>query len=174
MDAYPYPVEPKHIHDADTRGFIDYFVDSNVVAASDALLTVCRGDLLDQVNIEIKDDRVTIDPFVKYPGDEPIYLDSGGQVMCGVWHISLQRLLSSNFQKCAIQAGVPEGKIKESASVVNSIPTRYKLTVKDKNDKDISTHILQECLFTAVHYLVSYDRNKNGMSFLEVQEWLNK
>lgn len=175
VDAYPYPIKPRHIHDADTRKFIDYFIDSNIVASSDALLTVRRSDLLDQVNVEMEVDGPQIDPFCSQQDNKTIFLDNDREVKCGFWHISLQRLLSTDFQKYAIQAGVTEEKIKELASIVNSIPTRYQLTEKDKDGKDITPDVLQEYLFTAARYLINYDRDKGGKPILsQIQEWLNK
>ncbi|HVO65533.1 MAG TPA: patatin-like phospholipase family protein [Syntrophales bacterium] len=178
VDSYPYPIKPKHIHDADTRKFVDYFVDSNVAESSDALLAVRRGDLLDQVNVDVivyEDGRTEIDaPFHNQPDKERIFLDNDREVYCDVWHISLQRLLSPDFKKYATQAGVSEEEIDNLASIVNSIPTRYKLTAKDKDKKDIPPDMLQEYLFTAAYYLVNYDRDKGGKPILgQVQEWLN-
>jgi len=100
-------------------------------------------------------------------------LDNDDKIYCGVWHIGLPRLLSPDFQKYAIQAGIPEAKIKELATIVNSIPTRYKLTGTDKDGKDITADKLQEYLFMAARYLVNYDRDKNGKPVLEdVREWM--
>ena len=104
-----------------------------------------------------------------------MYLDNGHQVKCGVWHISLQRLLSPDFQNNAIQAGVPKKEIEELASIVNSIPTRYKLAGNDGEGKEIKPDVLQEYLYKAAYYLINFDRDKDGMSMLgQVRDWLNK
>jgi predicted acylesterase/phospholipase RssA len=174
VDAYPFPIKDQFIHKADTRKFIDYFVDSNIVAASDALLTVRRSDLLDQVNVDIGDDGMQIDPFHIKPDKELIYLDNGHQVNCGVWHISLQRLLSSDFQKFVIQAGVAKKDIDDLAKEVNSIPTRYKLTWEDEKGNSIKPDTLQNDLFKAAYYLINYDKDEDGKPILgQVREWLN-
>jgi predicted acylesterase/phospholipase RssA len=173
VDAYPYPMKPMYIHTADTRSFIDYFVDSNIAAASDALLSVRRSDLLDELNVGFKDFDSNNEPFHLVSPDDEILLDDDDKIYCGVWHIGLPRLLSPDFQKYAMQGGIPEDRINELATIVNSIPTRYKLTGTDKDGKEITADKLQEYLFTAARYLVNYDRDKNGKSVLEdVREWL--
>jgi NTE family protein len=176
VDAYPYRIEPKHLHDADSRSFIDYFVDSNIADSSEALLTVRRNDLLYQLNADGWEDDQRVSPFhIKQDERESIELDYGTVVKCGVWHISLERLLSTDFQNYAMQAGVSAEKIKELAVIVNSIPTRYKLTGKDKDGKDITPDKLQEYLFNAAEYLINYDKDKEGMPMLEqVRAWLNQ
>ncbi len=176
VDAYPYPIEPRHVHDADTRSFIDYFVDSNLMAASDTLLAVQRSYILNMLNVSVYDDDWQIDDFFhNQPAKEQIDLDTERRIYCHVWHISLQRLLSPVFQKYVADGDADLARIAELASIVNSIPTRYKLTGQDTDGKDISPDKLQDYLFTAARYLVNYDRDESGNQILkQVRDWLDQ
>lgn len=172
VDAYPYPKYPENIHVADTRGPIDFIFDTNVAAASDSLLTVRRLDLLRILNLDVR--TPDIEPFKRNDTrNERVELDNGKEIDCAVWHLSLQRLLSKDFASKKIEdddkAG---GKLRENidqvANVVNSIPTRYKLTGKDPNGKvQLNAEALQDYLFKAADYLVNYDNDMGSNSILD-------
>lgn len=178
VDSYPYPKYPEHIHEADTRGLIDFIFDTNVAAASDSLLTVRRVDLLRNLNIDAK--TPDIDPFKRNEEGKEIKLDDGNAIQCAVWHLSLQRLLSKNFASKKIKEDDKlNGKLRESidqvANVVNSIPTRYKLTGRDPNGKvKLSAGALQDYLFKAADYLVNSDNNNEGLIRDQVCDWFKR
>lgn len=174
VDAYPYPKYPEHIHEADTRGFFDFIFDTNVAAASDSLLTVRRLDLLNMAHIDAR--TADIEPFKRNECD----LGNGKKIECAVWHLSLQRLLASNFAEDKIKEdnnlkGNLKTNIDQVANVVNSIPTRYKLTGRDPNGKvKLSEEALQDYLFKAADYLINYDNNNDGLILKQVCEWFRQ
>ena len=53
VDAFTYQERPKHTREADTRKFFDFVFDTNVIAASDVLLTTRRIDLLRDLGIDV-------------------------------------------------------------------------------------------------------------------------
>ena len=173
VDSYPYPMYPQNIHEADTRSFIDLLFDTNVAAASDSLLTARRLDLLDELGIDATTHNVN--PFNKFP----LKLDNGEEIDCIVWHLSLQRLLSDNFAFEKIEEDNKlKGKLRKNidqvANVVNSIPTRYKLTGRDPNGEvNLKADTLQDYLFKAADYLINYDDyDKKGLIREQVCAWL--
>ncbi len=170
VDAYPYPQRPAHVHEADTRNFIDFFFDTNVAASSDALLAARRIDLMNQLNVDVR--GLDIVPFQTNTGDDRIWPDPDPyddlRVECAVWHLSLQRLLAPDFaSRVSKDDDYLKRHIKEVAEVVNSIPTRYKLTGKDPNsDKELGSEALQDYLFKAAEYLLYLDNDENGVPLL--------
>jgi hypothetical protein len=156
----------------------DPIFDTNVAAASDSLLTVRRVDLLRNLNIDAK--TPDIDPFKRNEKGKAIKLDDGNAIQCAVWHLSLQRLLSKNFASKKIEEDDKlNGKLRESidqvANVVNSIPTRYKLTGRDPNGKvKLSADALQDYLFKAADYLVNSDNDNEGLIRDQVCDWFKR
>jgi NTE family protein len=151
VDAYPYPQNPYYVHEADTRRFVDYFIDTNFASTSDALLMARRLDLLDLLKIDAR--TINVDPFQM---NVPV-----GYAKCAVWHISLQRLLAHSFASRAIKEDENlRRKIKEVADVVNDIPTRYTLTGKDTHSNTkFESETLQDYLFKAAEYLIRLDND---------------
>lgn len=174
VDSYPFPKYPKHTHEADTRSFIDFIFDTNVADASDSLLTLRRLDLLDMLGIDAK--TPDVEP---YKGTtEKIFSDKKNKIDCAVWHLSLQRLFSKGFASKKIEEDDKlKGKLRENidqvANVVNSIPTRYKLTGRDPNGKvKLNADVLQDYLFKAADYLVNFDNDGSGKLIRDqVCEW---
>ncbi|MFA5072613.1 MAG: patatin-like phospholipase family protein [Nitrospirota bacterium] len=169
VDAYPAHVNSELSRLADTREYFDFFYARNVSAASDALLSARRIDLLNQLNIYPLEPGM--DPFQPNTGPDAIYPDPSDhlQVECAVWHLSLQRLYSGEFGGDVVQKNPALKKdISELSAVVNSIPTRYKLTGDGPSDAPhLDSDALQESLFKAAHYLLYVDRDENGNPILE-------
>lgn len=173
VDSYPYPMYPQNIHEADTRSFIDFIFDTNVAAASDSLLTARRLNLLKELGIDAT--RHNVKPFNTFK----LELDYGKKkIDCSVWHLSLQRLLSDDFASEKIEEdnklkGKLRKNINQVANVVNSIPTRYKLTGKDPNGEiKLKADTLQDYLFKAADYLINYDNDDKGLIREQVCDWL--
>jgi len=177
VDSYPYPRYPPHKHKADTRAGIDFFLDTNVAAASaDALLMVRRINLLDQLNVDAR--GTNIDPLQFNTGDDRIRPDTAPhqdlRVECAVWHLSLQRLLSADFASEAVKRDDDlRDDVKYVAAVVNSIPTRFKLMGKDpRSDTELKSETLQNYLFRAADYLIHLDNDRTGTPFLRrICDW---
>jgi Patatin-like phospholipase len=172
VDAYPYPQYPAYKHKADTRATIDFFLDTNVAAASaDALLMARRINLLDQLNVDAR--GTNIDPFQLNTGDGQIRPDLAPhqnlRVECAVWHLSLQRLLSGDFASEAIKRDDDLWEdVRYIGRVVNAIPTRFKLMGKDpRSDTELGGDILQTYLFRAAHYLIHLDNDRTGTPILK-------
>jgi predicted acylesterase/phospholipase RssA len=172
VDAYPYPQYPAHKHKADTRSGIDFILDTNTAASfADALLMTRRINLLDQLNVDARGKN--IEPFQLNTGDDRIRPDLAPhedlRVECGVWHLSLQRLLSADFASEAAKRdeGLRED-VKHVADVVNAIPTRFKLMGKDpRRDAELSSETLQDYLFRAANYLIHLDNDRTGTPILK-------
>ena len=182
VDAYPYPKDPAYIHEADTRSWYDFLFDTNIAASSDALLTARRLDLLAQLNVDASE--MNIDPYQPNAGNDEIWpgLYDDLRVECAVWHLSLQRLLSGNFGGMA-ESSKPDkeqSKLRENiqnvASIVNTVPTRYKLKGKDPASQDsLDADVLQDYLFKAANYLIYLDKGSDGKPILEtVCSWFNQ
>ncbi len=168
VDAYPARVNPELRHLVDTRQLFDFFYARNVSAASDALLSARRLDLLNQLNIYPLE--AGIDPFQPNVGPDAIMPDPYDylQAECAVWHLSLQRLYAEDFGGSAVKSdSALKKEIRELADVVNSIPTRYKLTGEGPSDAShLSTHALQEHLFRTAHHLIYLDQGEDGVPIL--------
>ncbi len=169
VDAYPARVNPELRHLVDTRQLFDFFYARNVSAASDALLSARRLDLLHQLNIYPLE--IGIDPFQPNIGPDAITPDPYDylQIECAVWHLSLQRLYSEDFGGSMVKNNnALKKEIRELADVVNSIPTRYKLTGDGPSDAShLSSHTLQERLFRTAHYLIHLDQGEDGTPILK-------
>lgn len=177
VDAYPARVNPEYKRLPDTRQFFDFLYARNVAAASDALLSARRIDLLTQLNQFPGESG--IDPFQPNIGPDAIYPDPQDylQIECAVWHLSLQRLYSEDFGGSAVKEDKKlRDEIKELAEVVNSIPTRYKLIGDGpSDDARLTSHELQAHLFKAAHSLLYLDRGEDNKLLLErVCEWFEQ
>lgn len=172
VDAYPYPQNPPHKDKVDTRAAIDFFLDTNVAAASaDALLMGRRINLLDQLNVDAR--GVNIDPFQLNTGVDRIRPDLAPhedlRVECAVWHLSLQRLLSADFASEAVKRDdALREDVRSVGSVVNAIPTRLKLMGRDsRRDAELSSEAVQDYLFRAADYLINLDNDRAGTPILK-------
>ncbi len=176
VDAYPYPENPAHTHELDTRKFFDFIFDTNVAASSDALLMARRLDLMSDLNVDVSADD-SIEPFQPNSGENEIWPDQDDvkfRVECAVWHLSLQRLLSPDFAgKATGSDAFLKQDIKEVATVVNAIPTRYRLLGKAPDGKtELTSETLQDYLFKSAGYLIRLDEDKDGTLILKhVCEW---
>lgn len=177
IDSYPYPQYPPHKDKADTRSGIDFFLDTNVaVASADALLMTRRTNLLDQLNVDAR--AMDIVPFQPNTGADQIRPDLAPhqhlRVECAVWHLSLQRLLSSDFASEAIKRDDDLwADVRHVGAVVNAIPTRFKLMGKDpRTEAELGSSTLQNYLFRAADYLMHLDNDRTGVPILtRVCEW---
>jgi predicted acylesterase/phospholipase RssA len=127
----------------DTRGFADFFVDTNALDASGALLALRRNNILEQLNLDLGENagRTVYSTFSLFP-DEP---DPKKQVKCGAWLLSFQRLTHVK-DKVSHATGLD--------TVVNNVPTRYRLIGPHGMD---STQV-QDALFEAAKILVREDK----------------
>jgi predicted acylesterase/phospholipase RssA len=172
VDAYPTPQQPPYRHQADTRSGIDFFLDTNVAAASaDALLMARRINLLDQLNVDAR--GRAIEPFQDNTGADRIRPDGAPhqelRVECAVWHLSLQRLLAPEFASAAVtRDDALREDVRHVAAVVNAIPTRFRLMGKDpRSDAELGSATLQNYLFRAADYLLHLDSDRAGTPFLQ-------
>lgn len=137
VDAFPYVVG-KGETVPDTRRFLDFFVDQNVLDSVDVFLTLRRYD--------------TIKLRLGYPGDKvgevpqwPFRTDKG--IECFVWHLTFESLFKRPETREDLKAEVKEEK------QVNLIPTRYRLEgLKGKSATDV-----QDLIFKVAHHLVHED-----------------
>lgn len=95
VDAHNYQEVPEHVLDADTRSFFDFFVDTNIMAASDALLSSRREDVLKEVKIGVNE--IDINPYKDFSFKIFPEKKDSPEAACKVWHISFQRLASPGF-----------------------------------------------------------------------------
>lgn len=138
---------------SDTRTVLDYFVDTNALAASNVLLYHSRLRLLREAGIDGRQSWADpVHEFPLFPG-EP-----AETVSCMAWHVTYDRLLSSDF------ADAGHGALAlRVASIVNRIPTRYKLT----GPEGLTPETLQEALFDAARLLMKEDRT----ALMRVCQW---
>ncbi len=129
----------------DTRKILDYFVDTNALAAANVLLYYSRASLLQESGIDpVRSWREPVREFPLFP-DESI-----STVRCMAWHVTFERLLSTDFE------GYGYGQLAaQVASLVNRIPTRYKLAAPE----DARPEVLQNALFDAARLLIKEDRD---------------
>lgn len=167
VDAYNFQEIPEHVLDADTRSFFDFFVDTNIMAASDALLSSRREDVLKEVKIGVNE--IDINPYKDFSFKISPEKEDSPEAACKVWHISFQRLASPDFAyeaKLSSLAYEYAEDVRRIAGVVNGIPTRYKLAGKDPTTgKKLCPEILQDYIFKATSMLMLDDRgrlNENG------------
>lgn len=153
VDAHPFQELPAHVLEADTRKALDFLIDSNLVNASDVLLTTRREDVLRQVGIDTR----TIDPppYQEFPifPDRP--KEKGGET-CWAWHLTFQRLLSPGFAtQWASKEEARDGyrHARQVGLVVNAIPTRYQLA----GPKPYTAQALQDYIFEAARLLLWED-----------------
>ena len=152
VDAYTTPERPDLATERDTRMAIDYIVDSNAIAASDALLANRRSDVLGELGFE--DAEIGRTPFQTFsvPADDEA--EEGPSIPCAAWHLTFQRL---------ILAGQPEARLpsdpktlqemRNVGKAVNRIRTRFNLS----SPGDDSEQALQDLLFRAAFLLVNRD-----------------
>jgi hypothetical protein len=86
-----------------------------------------------------------------------------------VWHLSLQRLLSTGFASEAVKRNDDlREDVRSVGAVVNAIPTRLKLMGKDpRRDTELSSEALQDYLFRAADYLIHLDNDQTGTPILK-------
>jgi len=93
--------------------------------------------------------------------------------MCGVAYKSATSAFRSLAREAIKGDENLRRKIKEVADVVNSIPTRYKLTGKDTHsDVEFESETLQDYLFRAAEYLIRLDSDSEGTPITKrVEDW---
>ena len=162
VDAYIDNPE-KDVRRRDARSGIDFIVDTNVVDASDALLSLRRRDILEQAGF--RDTDIGQQPVQEFPVLGPDSEEPG--LRCQTWHLTFQRLLAwrrpearnpyEQFERKPIQRKALADEVKYATAVgavVNQISTRYKLT----GPAGCSSQALQEDLYEAARLLVREDR----------------
>ena len=161
VDAYVDNPE-KDVRRRDSRSGIDFIVDTNVVDASDSLLSARRRNILEQAGFQ--DTEIGNQPVQDFPvfgqGTE------GLNLTCRAWHLSFQRLLAwkrvepkdAQEQFARMPAGREALKdvshAKSIGAVVNQISTRFKLT----SPIGCPSRALQQDLYEAARLLIREDR----------------
>ena len=172
VDAYIDNPE-KDVNRPDSRAGIDFIIDTNVIDASDALLSLRRRNILAQAGFEDIDiGRKPVQAFPVFgPGTTRPDLE------CRAWHLSFQRLLAwkrvepKNVYDQFTRRRAPREEFqnvnhaKSIGAVINQISTRYKLT----GLKDCSPEQLQQDLYEAARLLIREDRD----SLHEVCSWFH-
>jgi len=170
VDAYTDNPQ-KDVRLRDSRVGIDFLVDTNVVDASDALLSLRRRNILEQAGFG--DTEIGNQPVQ----DFPVFGQDSGSLSpkCRAWHLSFQRLLAwkpvepKNIREQFARRPAPrkalEGvsQAKQIGAVVNQISTRYKLT----SPAGCSSDALQQDLYEAARLLIREDRD----SLAAVCDW---
>jgi len=148
VDAYPEPWG-EHKHERDTRRAIDFILDTNVMGATDVLLSLRWDDVLAELEFKSGPDTssgknfgenvyVEFSPYSK--GKNP----AGSGVKCHAWLLTFQRL--AHFHKILSHA-------KGIHKIVDNVPTRYQLL----GPHGMDSKEVQDALFEAARILVQED-----------------
>jgi len=128
IDATPSSDHPELNSMYSSRSFIDYFVDTNALDATDAMLIESRRSLLERLGIPVeKQDRET-------RGRLPV--NDLRQCGCEVRHISLRYLL---------YAGESDADV-ELAERVTQIKTKFRISEEEQNDLFQATKLIMKLL----------------------------
>jgi len=152
VDAYTTPGRPDLATERDTRTVIDYIVDTNAIAATDALLANRRSDVLGEIGFE--DTEIGLRPFQTFsvPADDET--DGEPSIPCAAWHLTFQRLILAGQPEARLS---PEPKtlqeMHDVGRAVNRIRTRFNL----RGPGDYSEQALQDLLFRAAFLVVNRD-----------------
>lgn len=150
VDAYTTPERPNLATERDTRTATDYIVDSNAIAASDALLAKRRSDVLKKVGVE--DAEIGRTPFQTFsvPADDEA--EGGPPIPCTAWHLTFQRLILDGQPEARLPSD-PKAvqEMRDVGRAVNRIRTRFNLS----SPGDYSEQALQDLLFRAAFLLVN-------------------
>ena len=138
VDAYAFE-RGKGRDEPDTRHFLDFVVDDNVMDSSDVLLSLRRTDILQEAGFG-EPGRIGVEPFRQFR----VFPGRIGGPHCSAWHITLQGLL--------VRDDLPPGA-RAVGKTVNQILTRYRLESPDA----ASAKELQNQLFEAAKILVRQD-----------------
>lgn len=176
VDAHTVNPEKK-VYERDTRRAIDFFVDTNAIAASDVLLAQRRKDILERAGFT--DTEIGRQPIQVFPvfGDDPARQAACPQCLCTAWHLTFQRLLAWRPAGEPGEPGAPLAQVPVSHAVfedshyavrvgrvVNQIATRYKLT----SPAACPSAALQQDLYAAARLLVREDKG----SLAAACQWL--
>jgi len=163
IDAFNYQETPDHVQEADTRKFWDFLFDTNVAAASDALLVSRRINLMRELDIYVDD--ADIEPYVT----ADIYLDDQHKekIDCQVWHLTFQRMYSPSFELAIGDKEQDQEKVRDVRKQVNSIPTRYKLVEVN----GYASKSVQDYIFTAARILIHDDKACSKPVLTQVCDW---
>ena len=128
IDATPSSEHTELNSKQSSRSFIDYFVDTNALDATDAMLIESRRSLLERMGIPVeKQDRET-------RGRLPV--NDLRQCGCEVRHISLRHLL---------YAGESDADV-ELAERVTQIKTKFWISEEEQNDLYQATKLIMKLL----------------------------
>jgi hypothetical protein len=153
VDAYTTPQRPDLEERRDTRVLLDYIVNTNVIAAFDALLGKRRSDTLS--DYDFREDEIAEAPFQEFTLN--VWDERGGawQVPCAAWHLTFQRLILAESRGDSWARSpdrIPSGD--DVGWVVDRIRTRYNLS----GPAPYTDEQLQNYLFEAARLLVREDR----------------
>lgn len=152
VDAYTTTERPHLATEPDTRTATDYIVDTNAIAAFDALLARRRSDVLEELGFE--DSEIGRTPFQKFSVPTNDEADGGPSIPCAAWHLTFQRLMLAGQP----EAGLPADpktlqEMQDVGRAVNRIRTRFNLSSPGAD----SEQDLQDLLFRAAFLLVNRD-----------------
>ena len=152
VDAYTTPERPHLETLRDTRMAIDYIVDTNAIAASDALLSKRRSDVLAEIGFD--DSEIGHTPVQGFRVPVNDAEDEGPSIPCAAWHLTFERLILAGQPDAQLPLDPQEiQQMNEVGRAVNRIRTRFNLSSPDE-----STALeLQESLFKAAFLLVHRD-----------------
>jgi TPR repeat protein len=157
IDAYPFNflTFQKGNDQASTVQFIDRFLDTNALDASDVLLKKQRELTLRQLGLDREAQKSAFQEFPLTSSND----SREPPLRCGVWHISLERSEPRGDDYIASKPEFPDPVIDDESlrediyTLVNHIDTRFVLTSPLQDDPVA----LQNALFLAAGY--SIDRN---------------
>ncbi|CAG7855934.1 hypothetical protein MCAMS1_00252 [biofilm metagenome] len=154
IDAYPYSASADGIRQANTRETIDYFFDSGTVLSSTDVMLARNRKLIMEKTINFDGDDIG---FRAFNEDAKLITSDSKEkpVSCVVWHLSFQRLYDLQFEWSYARRDVNKLQYLDRVrTIVNSIPTRYKLVGSKEGDKP---ETVQDYIFKAANILVRDD-----------------
>lgn len=138
VDAYPFQ-RGKGRDERDTRKFLDFILDDNVLDSSDVLLSLRREGILRAAGF-LRPERIGVEPYQQFR----VFPGEIGGPHCSAWHFTFQGLL--------FRTDLPP-RAKVVGEVVNRISTQYRLHAPGGHP----ARELQDLLFEAARILVRQD-----------------
>ncbi|MBI4641260.1 MAG: hypothetical protein HY731_11230 [Candidatus Tectomicrobia bacterium] len=136
-------------------------MDTNAIAATDALLAKRRSDIL--AKIGFTNSEIGHEPFQEFR----VSIDDtegASAIPCAAWHLTFQRLILAGKEGVPLALGAQEiSRMNHVGQVVNHIRMRYNLFSPDP----YTEQELQDYLFEAAHLLVKQDT----FSLLKACQW---
>jgi hypothetical protein len=144
------------VHEADTRGLLDFVVDTNALIASDLLLSRQRGSVLSRSEKYYDQNVFRLAPLLV------------GGPECLAWHLSFSYIYQP--YRSYIQQGTQSDEIETFLDKMNRLLTLIQTNYKLTGIRGCSPIFLQERLRDAARILVREDRK----SLQAIQDWFTK